>query len=84
MNSLEGISLTEIDEKDIEKKSINVGESFDNYDDCALKEEKEETYDYSDCVKTPFDIEEEKRKLEELRTMFEDCGLIDSDNKKIK
>lgn len=81
MFNLEGTKDVEIKEKDIERKSISVGESFNNYDDCVKTEEDvkdDTTYDYSDCIKTKFDIEEEKRKLEELRTMFEDCGLIDS------
>ena len=58
-------------------------EKKDTYEDCVkteedFKSEKEDTYE--DCIKTVFDIEEEKRKLEQLRTMFEDCGLIDSNN----
>ena len=85
MMNLEGINNIETDEKNMEKDSIFVKESFDDYSDCVKTEsdiDEEEQYDYSDCIKTQFDIEEEKRKLEELRTMFENCGLIDSNNKK--
>ena len=106
MMNLEGINNIEIDEKNIEKDSIFVKESFDDYSDCVKTEsdkdeeeqydysdcvktesdiDEEEQSDYSDCIKTQFDIEEEKRKLEELRTMFEDCGLIEpSKSNKIK
>lgn len=79
MNSLEGISLTEIDEKDIEKKSVTVDESFNNYDDCALTEKKEETYDYSDCALTIEDIEKQKQELENLKNMYNDCLKTNED-----
>lgn len=71
MKSLEGITINEIKESELEKKSINITDEYD-FDDCGKNEVKEselekgsvnmtDEYDFDDCALT------EKDKLQKLK-----------------
>ncbi len=75
MKNLEGIRLTEVKEKELEKKSIVVNDDC-NFDDCALTEENSvsEDYNFEDCTLTEKErLEKLKNDLVHLNDDYEDC-----------
>lgn len=72
MRNFEGITITEIKESELEKKSISITDA-DNFDDCALTE-KEKLQKLKQTLINASGYQNTQDKIEN----YDDCGISES------